>query len=426
MRRKMAFELVFIFGMLFLFGLSAISLCVFHDQTQREMVPGRIGEWDVFMDGFVTVYFPADPTPYLGEPKCLRIYPPLGYLLLQPIASVLKAVFLSGAARARSDQIGIMTFTIMLAFFHLCLGCLIYECKTGNKLIRFLTVGAFFVSCAAWGAVVRANVIYISVLTSALFLIGYKHRDPLYRELAYLALTVAAGMKIYPAVFGILLLYERRWWAAFRLAAYGAAVFFLPFYGFEGGWKNFHWWLENLFVYQTTFISEVGWQYRYGCIPLGMFFSNGASWNFELGILDKILGFLCMATAWSFPKRWQIVLSLTCGMIIAMPHSAQYCILYLFYPLVLFLNDEEHVSGDWFYLFCVLAVLNPYQIHSFGRELLSLCEGLPHVHTISGLLSSAAFVVICLGLCGEGIWRASQRLKRGEKPFTIVSATESN
>ena len=49
-----------------------------------------------------------------------------------------------------------------------------------------------------------------------------------------LALAAAAGLKLYPAVFGVLYLRERNYKCALRLILYGVLMFVLPAFAFEG------------------------------------------------------------------------------------------------------------------------------------------------------------------------------------------------
>lgn len=78
------------------------------------------------------------------------------------------------------------------------------------------------------------------------------------RELALILIAVAAAIKIYPAIAGVLYLYEKRYREALRLVLYGVILFFGPFI-FFGGW-------DTLKLFVTKIISKErgsgtpGWQ----------------------------------------------------------------------------------------------------------------------------------------------------------------------
>ena len=49
------------------------------------------------------------------------------------------------------------------------------------------------------------------------------------RELALILIAIAAGLKVYPAVLGLLYIKEKRWKESIRLIIYGIIAFFVPF-----------------------------------------------------------------------------------------------------------------------------------------------------------------------------------------------------
>lgn len=67
------------------------------------------------------------------------------------------------------------------------------------------------------------------------------------RELALVALAVAAGLKIYPAFLGVMLLRNRDFKAAIRTVFYGIAALVLPVFAFQEGVYGLQLWLKILF-----------------------------------------------------------------------------------------------------------------------------------------------------------------------------------
>jgi hypothetical protein len=105
------------------------------------------------------------------------------------------------------------------------------------------------------GAYERGNSVMIVVV---LLLIALNWRDSesmVKRELAMILIAICAGIKIYPAIFGLLYLKEKRWKETLRLVLYGIVFFFGPFVFFLG--KNgFLLWLSN--VLEITKTDSVG------------------------------------------------------------------------------------------------------------------------------------------------------------------------
>lgn len=93
----------------------------------------------------------------------------------------------------------------------------------------------------AFTAIQRGNSV---LLVTSLLAIALAWRDDpskLKRELAMVLIAVCAGLKIYPAVFGLMYLKEKRWKETIRLVIYGLVLFFVPFAFFGGieGFKTF-------------------------------------------------------------------------------------------------------------------------------------------------------------------------------------------
>ena len=102
-------------------------------------------------------------------------------------------------------QLGYIIYTIVLI-----LG--IYElltafCKKNeaeNKLIAFSIIisGPFIFTLE------RGNIILVALLFLLLYVLLYNSDNRKYRYLAYIALAISASIKIYPALFGLMIIYK--------------------------------------------------------------------------------------------------------------------------------------------------------------------------------------------------------------------------
>jgi hypothetical protein len=86
----------------------------------------------------------------------------------------------------------------------------------------------------------RGNIALLALLLTSFFCFNYESENKTVREIAYFSLAFAASIKIYPAVYGLLLLKKKKIKDAFRLTIYGMVMFFSPFALFGGvnGVKN--------------------------------------------------------------------------------------------------------------------------------------------------------------------------------------------
>ncbi|HBF34745.1 TPA: hypothetical protein DDW35_09290 [Candidatus Sumerlaeota bacterium] len=360
MCKRRTFELVFI-GVMFLLGSVLFVSLGDPTQSQTQRAVFHPHPLDPFMDFFSPLVFSVAANPYEGIALGAKTYPPLAYVIISFFSWVHEGLT---AGALRGMQLGMMSFILCWLFFSVLLACLLYDLKTGSKPIRFLTVCALLTSSIFLFAVERGNVVCMSVPALLFFLMYYRHENPGVRELSYIALAIASGLKICPALFGLLLIYEKRYWDAARLLLYGVLFFFLSCLCFQGGLSNFALMLRNQAIckqeafFRTDFVAE----YRLGLVAYGVLFHWGAKLLTAAAYFTNALVVIGVLTAWSLEKRWKVILLLSCSMIFAYPYAPLYLGMYLFGPIVLFLNDEKHSRWDWCYLLVILFILNPYQI----------------------------------------------------------------
>lgn len=103
------------------------------------------------------------------------------------------------------------------------------ECKVNTFFFLILFSAPFFE-----GALERGNIALLTMILM-LFALHYKDSDNAFqRELALVLIAAAAGLKLYPAVLGLLYIKEQRWKEAGRLILYGLFFCVAPF-AFTGG-----------------------------------------------------------------------------------------------------------------------------------------------------------------------------------------------
>ena len=198
---------------------------------------------DTGMDFFNQLVAVHTKNPYT---EFKNLYPPLAnlffYLLQLFIPDSIKATW----PHSHQDTIAMvgtindlrLTQSALLVFLFytmISLVCIFYLCNSilkspGTALCVTLTSGIF-------SAVERGNVILIAFICLLYYIKNYQSENKVKKELALLALAASFGFKLYPAIFGILLLKNKDFYGAFRAALYGILLTILPllfFGGFEG------------------------------------------------------------------------------------------------------------------------------------------------------------------------------------------------
>lgn len=199
---------------------------------------------DTGMDFFNSVENTKGGHPYL---QFQTLYPPLANLVFWLVQecvpgditdswpdSLAGAVAMRGTASdLRVYQVTAFAF-ILFAAAAACLTVFVYSYCFENARRGMVFGMALLCSYGSLYAFERGNIILYAYLFLLFFLLFYHAKPKWLRELACLSLAVSAGLKLYPAVFGMLLLYEKRWKESARLAGYGCAAVFLPFLKFDG------------------------------------------------------------------------------------------------------------------------------------------------------------------------------------------------
>ena len=187
-------------------------------------------------------------------------------------------------------------------------------------------------------------------------------REAWKREAALLLIAVAAGFKIYPCVFGLLYVFEKRWKETVRLLIYGVALFFVPFAWFSGaeGFKQF---LYNHQEIQTMVRDD----YLTSIPSVLGFIGAEAGWPAQkVSLLSKVLSLLAGAAMLScicLEKRLWLRTLLMVSLFTLVPGwNAEYMAVYMILPFVLCYLDagEEKAFPVYMALFACVFILLPF------------------------------------------------------------------
>ncbi|MDR0822287.1 MAG: hypothetical protein LBN20_00705 [Endomicrobium sp.] len=215
------------------------------------------------------------------------------------------------------------------------------------------------------------NLVILSAVFSAFFLMNYKNENKTMRELAFISLAIAGALKISPGFFGILLLYEKRYKDALKTIIYFLILAFLPFFYFT----QEHSVIENI----SKFISESSSHNTWPSYP---FMFPESIINRDTNVYVKIKTFLVYPLAaigiiaGYFQKvQWKQTALLLC-LSILMFSANLHMNMYFFLIIAMFLNENhktinfskdnrfETIKNIW-YLLAFILLLNPYQFPSY-------------------------------------------------------------
>lgn len=216
----------------------------------------------------------------------------------------------------------------------------------------------------------RGNLLIISLLFTLLFLACYNSDKFWIRLVSYFALAMAAAIKLYPAVFGLLVLRKKRVKETLLLTAVGILVFAVPFFAF-GGFEA----IQNMLTGITTSVE----------IQTGL----GLGQNYSADNLYKIIGMLCGKSIDSTPtwftallaglcvavfltsrEEWKQLLSMSLLCIWVPTFSYTYSLVFMILPLIsiLFRNNSRRSGKSVLYTLAICCTLIPYFLPSLPQD----------------------------------------------------------
>jgi hypothetical protein len=353
------FVLIALFTIMFVYDPSGAQANIFFEKTQ-----------DFFADYFNVAKMSVDRNPYwfgqIDPTPWEHGYPPLCYLIFYVLARFADYSNLS-SFEAGFTTLGLTTafmcmFAVALFFFALLRHA--YHRQGAQAFLLPLTL---FASSIFIFSFERGNIIMLAAACLTCFIIGYRSENKVVSELALIALAVSTALKGYPAVLGLLLLFDKRYSEAARAAIYALILIFVPFLFFEGGFGNISIWLHNISLNSQVY-GDAAPVFGLGVFAhIGSFFGDQSLAQSSLTALNTINKIVCVVALVASifqTTRWKQVMLLLCVLVCVQANSARYLGLYLFIGVILFFNVKEHAKFDWFYLVLFVIILNPLQIVS--------------------------------------------------------------
>ena len=175
------------------------------------------------------------------EYSSMACFPPLAYLMYGFLARLggFQAELPTAVETVRDAGFNMM---VMILYCLICIVLLVYAVSLYVKKKNFVTLALLpvlliFSYPILFSSIQRGNSAFLTAILLAIALAWRNDPSRIKRELALILIAVCAGLKIYPAVFGLLYLKEKRWSEAVRLVIYGVVLFFVPF-AFFGGFEG--------------------------------------------------------------------------------------------------------------------------------------------------------------------------------------------
>ena len=239
----------------------------------------------------------------------------------------------------------------------------------------------------------RGNVLIIVVPLMCIFMFYYDSERLSVRVLASLALAVAAGFKMYPAILGMILLTERRWKQAIMSIIMGLAVLILPAFYFQG-FSTLRQIAIALFS-TTQEMTERGVGHQVSLINLARMINQAFGCSLNERAFMFIMVVLMIVTYFLAKEKWQKAAVLCAAMVTWPSISFQYTMILMTLPLVMFFKDRK-IANRWDMLYVFLFAFCFMVIPFGGQNAFSFTEGQYYSLNITTVLENIAINLLTL------------------------------
>ena len=410
---------------------------------------------DHFMDFFNTLRDSRDLT-WVYQRNV--IYPPLSvlfmYCMTKFLPEELASLYFSQRMTMQASQAAVMLYFFFAVCCLLLLAVMIekYMHDSGVGAERFAVVLFSIVSFPVIYCMERGNTSLLATVGCAFFLFFRNSKSKGIREVACIMLALAAGIKLFPSVLGVLLIYDRQYKRAARTVLYGILMIAVPYLLIQllmpesGGIadayvgqstvvhsdgsigstdgsilrlaKNLIRWVNkrNFFSYNSTSISN----FVFLAQSQEQINAQTASiLSVALFLLTEVLAFLL---GFVCKKEWQRQFLALYMMLNIHSIAMHYTLIYIIPVFIVFLCDRRQLKEKpralkWIYflLFAAQVVSLPYILYGMRGRVSHWLEliGLPAVSNFNKFFSCFAFQLLALLVVLDIVTEMMKRKKKG-------------
>lgn len=313
---------------------------------------------DTGMDFFHSIEYVRGRQPY---EKFDTLYPPLANLFFYMIYRLIPGSISSRwpddfevSVQMRGTDLDLRTYQAPMLLF---LVVVIASVLIFSALVEYVLrdYPRFWSKCTAvcmvfsFGmlyAIERGNILFLVVGLTLFFLEFRKSENRVLKELALLALAAAAGLKLYPAFFGVLLLRDKDYKAAARTILYGILSVVLPALCFKEGISGLGQWIGIVLSFGSgstdpcygSSVANILHQFARVFTALsGVEVPEAVTGVFPL--LGMLTAALLLAGALFMKKEWHSMVAIVLA-ITAYQAQGQYVFCLYLLPLVYLLRTE--------------------------------------------------------------------------------------
>lgn len=301
---------------------------------------------DLWADFLNPVRYAANRDPYFDETNEPKWHNQTGvfYILSWAVARIAKSVgvvTVASLSELYQHPILMVLTSFYLMFCVFAIGHSLW-CLTKKTGVNQIIVPALVLSAPVLFTIERGNDILFSSACIIYFIAFYDSTNKKKRLFACLCLAMAASLKIYPVLFGMLYFEKKQFKEIFVSAAMTIFLFFSPFLFFKHGFDNF----GRLLWIESYWASEA---------------YNFALWD----IVEKIICVFFLILSLFQKKLFYRLVCVTYPFLMLSAFQAYYLLLYYLPLAVLLFSESRHSINLFFkiyFLFHFTFLFTPLQI----------------------------------------------------------------
>ena len=210
----------------------------------------------------------------------------------------------------------------------------------------------FLISMPFLYCVERGNILLLAFSCTVFFIAYYDDESMAKREVALLMLAFASALKLYPAIFALLLFHEKKVFPVMRAGLYTIVLSLLPLFILRGG---------GVFDFAQNSTMFAGNGLGITLNISGTFAAIEIITGAKLYEVDFIISILLFAIvillSFSVKEKWKRVLFVTIALLNGFTNSYVYCGVFLLVPWALFLISEKNESRINIAIYAVLFLI---------------------------------------------------------------------
>lgn len=324
---------------------------------------------DFMADFFNLQRYIAERDPFFSEinGQSEHAYLPIAYLMLMPFNNLCDYAHMS-LQDCWDSHISVFSAVLFLLLSLFFFFDSLYRLNRKKEWRTFNTFLLLFSSIFLF-TIERGNLIILTVAGINYFLVFYDSESKWLQRLGLFCLCFAAALKIYPVLFGVLLLVEKRYKDIALCVLCGLILTFVPFLFFKHGLSNVPRLLENVRVSSEVYGAVT--KYQFGIRPIVIVLtrkfglSDSASSVFMVSsrIFTWLLALVSIVLSYVEKRKWLQVALLSLTIVLLPTNSFFYTGMYLIPFIILYINNNNSLSWEDYFIVLLLALIfNPIQI----------------------------------------------------------------